>query len=74
MSGINLALKYDNVTLKTQAKVIGLHTNPSGKAVKGVEAEIDGQSYLFLGNIIVLACGAVNSAASFSKSGTPTLV
>jgi choline dehydrogenase-like flavoprotein len=68
VSGINLALKYDNMILKTQAKVIGLHTNPSGKAVKGVEAEIDGQSYLFLGNIIVLACGAVNSAALLLKS------
>jgi choline dehydrogenase-like flavoprotein len=43
--------------------VVCLHTNPSGRAVKGVEAEIGGQSYLFLADIIVLACGAVNSAA-----------
>ncbi len=61
--GINPALKYPNVTLKTGAKVVCLHTNPSGRAVKGVEAEIGGQSYLFLADIIVLACGAVNSAA-----------
>jgi choline dehydrogenase-like flavoprotein len=61
--GISPALKYPNVTLKTGAKVVCLHTNPSGRAVKGVEAEIGGQSYLFLADIIVLACGAVNSAA-----------
>ncbi len=63
MYGINPALKYPNVTLKTGAKVVCLHTNPSGRAVKGVEAEIGGQCYLFLAAIIVLACGAVNSAA-----------
>jgi len=40
------ALKSANVTLKTQAKVISLHTNPSGRSVKGVEAEVGGQSYL----------------------------
>lgn len=68
VSGIIPALKYDNVILKTQAKVIGLHTNPSGRSVKGVEAEIGGQSYLFLGHIIVLACGAINSAVLLLKS------
>lgn len=70
VSGIEPALKYDNVTLKTQAKVISLHTNPSGLVVKGVEAEIAGQSYLFLADIVVLACGAVNSAALLLKSAS----
>lgn len=68
VSGIIPALKYTNVTLKTKAKVICLHTNPSGKVVKAVEAEIAGQSYLFLADIVVLACGAVNSAALLLKS------
>jgi choline dehydrogenase-like flavoprotein len=62
------ALKSANVTLKTQAKVISLHTNPSGRSVKGVEAEVGGQSYLFLGDIVVLACGAINSAALLLRS------
>ena len=62
------ALKSANVTLKTQAKVIALHTNPSGRSVKGVEAEVGGQSYLFLGDIVVLACGAINSAALLLRS------
>lgn len=66
--GIAPALKSPNVTLKTSARVVCLHTNPSGKAVKAVQAEIDGQAYLFLGDIVVLACGAVNSAAVLLRS------
>ncbi len=62
------ALKYPNVTLKTEAKVVCLHTSLSGREVKSVEAEIDGQSYLFSGDIVVLACGAVNSAALLLRS------
>jgi choline dehydrogenase-like flavoprotein len=67
--GISVALKFPNVTLKTSAKVVCLHTNPSGRDVKAVEASIAGQSYLFLGDIVVLACGAVNSAALLLSSG-----
>jgi choline dehydrogenase-like flavoprotein len=66
--GLVPALKHDNVTLRTSAKVVCLHTNPSGRAVKAVEAEIGGQSYLFLGDVIVLACGAINSAALLLRS------
>lgn len=61
--GINPALKLDNVTLKTPAKVVALHTNPSGTEIKGVQAEVGDQPTLFSGDIVVLACGAVNSAA-----------
>ncbi|MEM9162841.1 MAG: GMC family oxidoreductase [Cyanobacteria bacterium P01_F01_bin.4] len=61
--GINPALKYDNVTLKTSARVVSLHTNPAGTEIKGVQAEVGQQAILFTGHIVVLACGAVNSAA-----------
>ncbi|WP_036489382.1 GMC oxidoreductase [Myxosarcina sp. GI1] len=57
-----------DVTLKTGAKVVALHTNSSGKEVKAVEAQIKGQSYLFMGHIIVLSCGAINSAALLLRS------
>ncbi|PSB00555.1 GMC oxidoreductase [Merismopedia glauca] len=70
VSGIIPALKHPHVTLKTGAKVVYLHTNPSGRGVKGVEAEIGGQSYLFLADIVVLACGAVNSAALLLRSAS----
>jgi choline dehydrogenase-like flavoprotein len=66
--GIVPAIAFPNVTLKTSAKVVCLHTNPSGQTVKAVEAEIDGQSYLFFGDLVVLACGAVNSAALLLRS------
>lgn len=62
------ALEHANVTLKTAAKVVCLHTNPSGRTVKAVEAEIAGQSYLFLGDLVVLSCGAINSAALLLRS------
>ncbi|MDY6803089.1 MAG: GMC family oxidoreductase [Cyanobacteriota bacterium] len=68
VSGIIPASKYANVTLKTNAKVVCLHVNSSGGTVRGVEAEIDGQSYLFLGDIVIVACGAVNSAALLLRS------
>jgi choline dehydrogenase-like flavoprotein len=66
--GITPALKYPNVTLKTSAQVVYLHTNSSGRTVKAVEAKIDGQSQLFFGDIIVLACGAIESAALLLRS------
>ena len=68
VSGIALAQKHDNVTVKTEAKVVCLHTNPSGLAVKAVEVEIDKQCHLFFAGIVVLACGAVNSAALLLRS------
>ncbi|XTZ12300.1 MAG: GMC family oxidoreductase N-terminal domain-containing protein, partial [cyanobacterium endosymbiont of Rhopalodia inflata] len=66
--GIVPALKHSNVTLKTLAKVVCLLTNSSGEAVRAVKAKIDGQSYLFFGDIIVLACGAINSSALLLRS------
>ncbi|MEB3283475.1 MAG: GMC family oxidoreductase [Lyngbya sp.] len=66
--GINPALKHPNVTLKTSAKVICLHTNPTGTEVKAVEAEINGESYLMFADIVVLACGAINSSVILLQS------
>ncbi|MGV0029075.1 GMC oxidoreductase [Phormidesmis priestleyi] len=71
-SGITPALKHANVTLKTSAQVVCLHTNLSGSQIKAVEAKIGEQSYLFLGNIIVLSCGAINSAALLLRSANET--
>ncbi|MBR8834534.1 MAG: GMC family oxidoreductase [Stigonema ocellatum SAG 48.90 = DSM 106950] len=68
VQGILPILKYPNVTLLTSAKVVYLHTSPSGREVKAVEAEIGKQSHVFCGDIVVLACGAVNSAALLLRS------
>jgi len=67
-TGVTPILNSENVTLKTSAHVVCLHTNPSGLEIKAVEAKIGEQSYLFLGDIVVLACGAVNSAALLLRS------
>jgi choline dehydrogenase-like flavoprotein len=67
-TGISPVVQQDNVTLKTSAQVVMLHTNPAGTEVKAVEAQIGENSYLFLGDVIVLACGAVNSAALLLRS------
>lgn len=67
--GIAPLLNSPNITIKASAKVLRLLTNSSANTVKAVEAEINGQSFLFFGDIIVLACGAVNSAALLLRSG-----
>jgi len=67
-TGVSPARKHDNVTLKTSAQVVSLHTNPSGSEIKGVQARIGQHTYLFSGHIVVLACGAVNSAALLLRS------
>ncbi|MGK7912297.1 MAG: GMC oxidoreductase [Synechococcus sp.] len=61
--GIDVALQHQNVTLITNAKVTALHTNSSGSEIKGVQAEVGEHTVMFTSNIVVLACGAVNSAA-----------
>lgn len=66
--GIGPAMKHPTVTLKTKALVTCLHTNPSGTEVKAVQALINGQDCLFFADVIVLACGAINSAALLLKS------
>lgn len=68
-TGISPALKlYENVKLKKRAKVLRLLTNASGKEVKAVEVKIGEQCFLLSANIIVVSCGAINSAALLLRS------
>lgn len=61
-------LPKPNVTLITDAKVLQLHTSPSGREITGVVAEVKDQLREFSGDIVVVACGAVNSAALLLRS------
>ncbi|MEO0868679.1 MAG: GMC family oxidoreductase, partial [Cyanobacteria bacterium J06642_11] len=63
--GIDLALKHPNVTLKTNAKVVALHTSASGHEIKGVQVDVGDPAHtvMFTSHTVVLSCGAVNSAA-----------
>ena len=60
--GVRPALKFPNVTLIRNAKVVKLNTNPEGNSVKEVVVEIDNKLESILGDIIVVSCGAANSA------------
>ncbi|MDT0467865.1 GMC family oxidoreductase [Streptomyces gibsoniae] len=66
---VDPALRYDNVTLVTGATVRRLETDDSGRTVTGVVTELAGQGPVhYRGDIVVVACGAVNSAALLLRS------
>src|SRR3981081_4625242 len=56
------ALEYPNVTLLRNAKALKLRTNASGTAGTEVVADVAGQRDVFRGDIVVVSCGAANSA------------
>ena len=56
------ALQFPNVTLLTQAQVLKLETSASGREVTKVIVERDGQRQEYCGSIVVVSCGAANSA------------
>jgi choline dehydrogenase-like flavoprotein len=62
------AVPTPNITLLTEAKVLQLQTNVSGREVTGVVAQVKGETRVFRGDIVVVACGAVNSAALLLRS------
>lgn len=63
------ALKAPQVTLLTRAHVDRLVTDKSGKRISLVEVTRDGEKISFEGDLVVLAAGAVNSAAILLRSG-----
>jgi choline dehydrogenase-like flavoprotein len=56
------ALEHANVTLLRNAKAVRLETNESGTAVTDVVVEHNGGTENFGGNVVVVACGAANTA------------
>src|SRR5262245_11825350 len=56
------ALEFPDVTLLRNAKALRLETNPAGTAVVAVIAEVEGKLDVLRGDIVVVSCGAVNSA------------
>ena len=56
------ALEFPNVTLLRNAKALKLQTNASGTEVTEVVADVAGQREVFRGDIVVVSCGAANSA------------
>jgi choline dehydrogenase-like flavoprotein len=65
---IDQAIKHPNVTLLTNTLVKRLETGPTGGEVHSVVVERDGTEERFSADIVVAACGAINSAALLLRS------
>ena len=68
--GVRPALEHSNVTLLTNAKAAHLATNDAGTTITGVTVEREGETEQYAGDIVVLACGAANTAALLLSSAT----
>ena len=64
------AITHDNVTLVTGAKVERLETDTTGQTVTGVVVEREGSRETYHGDVVVVSCGAVNSAALLLRSAS----
>jgi choline dehydrogenase-like flavoprotein len=64
------ALRYPNVTLLTGAMVTRLETNSSGRSVTTVHVRRGDQEDRYHGSIVVVAAGAINSAALLLRSAS----
>ncbi|HEX7286120.1 MAG TPA: GMC family oxidoreductase [Candidatus Angelobacter sp.] len=65
---VDEAVKHPNVTLLTQALVKRLETDASGRNVNKVVVDRNGSTETYSANIIVVSCGAINSAALLLRS------
>jgi choline dehydrogenase-like flavoprotein len=68
--GVRPALEHPNVTLLTKTRAVKLETNAAGTSVTGVVTERDGDIERHAGSIVVLACGAANTAKLLLLSAT----
>jgi choline dehydrogenase-like flavoprotein len=68
--GLRQALSHENVTLRTNAFVRRLLTDPSGRKVEAVEVEQDAQTHRVGASLVIVAAGAVNSAALLLRSAS----
>ncbi len=66
--GILPSLKYNNVTLLTQAKVLKLNTTADGKKISDLLVDVQGKKQHFSADIVALCCGTANSPILLLKS------
>lgn len=67
---IEPSLKYPNVHLLTGCYVEQLETDPTGHAIARVVVTHHDHQEIYQGNIIVVACGSINSAALLLRSAS----
>jgi choline dehydrogenase-like flavoprotein len=68
--GVRPALEHANVTLLTNSRAVKLETNSGGTAVTAVVVERDGATERYTADLVVLACGAANTAKLLLQSAT----
>ncbi|MGH3038890.1 MAG: GMC oxidoreductase, partial [Gaiellaceae bacterium] len=68
--GVRPALEHQNVTLLRNARAVRLGTNAEGTAVTEVVVEHDGETETFAADLVVVSCGAANSAKLLLESAT----
>src|SRR5262249_53927323 len=61
-----------NVTLLTNARALKLETDPSGRTVNAVVVERGGETERYAAPIVVVACGAANTAKLLLASANDT--
>jgi choline dehydrogenase-like flavoprotein len=64
------AVKHPNVTLRTHARVKRLETDASGRSVSRVVVDRRGTDEAYRADVVVVSCGAVNSAALLLRSAS----
>ncbi len=68
--GVRPALEHPNVTLLTNARVVKLDTSGSGSSVESVVVERGGSKESYSADVVVLACGAANTARLLLESAS----
>src|SRR3954462_13251344 len=64
------ALRHDNVHLRTRTRVVRLDTDPTGRSVSRGVVDRDGETEEYTADVLVLAAGAINSAALLLASAS----
>jgi choline dehydrogenase-like flavoprotein len=67
---VDPALEYPNVSLMTNARVERLETSASGREVTTVVVDVNGKKEELSASIVVVSCGAINSAALLLRSAS----
>ncbi|MEM9803714.1 MAG: GMC family oxidoreductase [Cyanobacteria bacterium P01_D01_bin.56] len=65
---VDKAIQYDNVALLTNATVDRLIPNAAGNEISAVSVVVNGVAEHYSADVVVVACGAINSAALLLKS------
>jgi choline dehydrogenase-like flavoprotein len=67
---VRRAILRENVTLWTKACATRLLTNPAGTKVEAVDVERNGERVRVYAPLVIVSCGAVNSAALLLRSAS----